>query len=170
MELLGQRAHGLGEQAHRGRGQGQLAALGAHHGAGGLDDISQVHLAQGGHALLAQVVDAAEQLHLVSGVLEHDERHLTLAALGANAAGDRVGLLVRIVLAKLGVARGEVCHVVGHVAVLGIGVAAGVDDGLSAGETRGALVVERGLVGGLLRHAWLLLHGQALGAPAWLST
>lgn len=59
---------------------------------------------------------------------------------------------------------------VGHVAVLGIGVAAGVDDGLSAGETRGALVVECGLVGGLLRHAWLLLHGQALGAPAWLST
>ena len=165
MELVGQRAHGLGEELDRGGSQRQGAALGAHHGAGGLDDVAQVELAHGGHALLAQRIDAAEELDAVRGVLQLEESHLALTTLGADTAGDAVGFAVDVVLGKVGVALGEVCHVVGHVAVLGIGVSTGVDDGLAASEAGRALVVERGLGAGLLGHAVSFLR-QLAGVPA----
>ena len=44
MELLGQRADGLGEQAHRLGRKRKLTATGADHVAGSLDDIAEVEL------------------------------------------------------------------------------------------------------------------------------
>ena len=145
MELLGQGAHALGEQAHsRGR-NGELAAAGAHDNALGLDDIAQVEGLDGGKALLTQVVDAAEELDGARGILQLDENDLALAALGAHAAGNahdvgRIGAVL-----ESGVTLHQVGNVVTDLAVLGIRVDAGLDEGSAAAKAHAALVEQDGV-------------------------
>ena len=140
MELLGQGAHTLGEQAHSRRRNGELAAAGAHDNALGLDDIAQVEGLDAGKTLLAQVVDAAEELDGARGILELDEDDLALATLGTHATGNahdvgRVGTVL-----EGGVTLHQVGDMVADLAVLGIGVDAGLNESRAATKAHAALV------------------------------
>ena len=145
MELLGQGAHALGEQAHsRGR-NGELAAAGAHDNALGLDDIAQVEGLDGGKTLLTQVVDAAEQLDGARGILQLDEDDLALATLGAHAAGNAHDVGGVGAVLKGGVTFHQVGDMVADLAVLGIGVDASLDESRAATKAHAALIEQDGV-------------------------
>ena len=143
VELLGQRTHGLGEQLRRARGDGELAALGAGHLAGRLDDIAEVELLQHLPGLLLHIVHAAEKLDIGGGVAHDDEHDLALAALGDHAAANGDDLGSKLLIGKPLVALEQIGRVVGHAGVLGIGVLAGGVQGGAVGETAGSLVIQR---------------------------
>ena len=151
MELLGQRANGLGQQRCALGGNGELAALGAHDHASHAQDIAQVEGLERIPGSLVHVVDAAEQLNLGSRIAHDDEHDLALTALGDNTAGDLHDVLGVLAIGKLGILSLDVGNVVLELRVLGIGVLARLEQGGTLGQAGGALVVERRcLIGGVL--------------------
>ncbi len=88
VELLGQRTNGLGKQGRALRGNGKLAALGAHDHAGHAQDAPRSRALSVFQGSLVHVVDAAEQLNLGSRIAHDDEHDLALTALGDHTAGD----------------------------------------------------------------------------------
>ena len=151
VELLGQRTNGLGKQGRALRGNGKLAALGAHDHAGHAQDIAQVEGLERIPGSLVHVVDAAEQLNLGSRIAHDDEHDLALTALGDHAAGDLHDVLGVLAIGKLGVLSLDIGDVVLKLRVLGIGVLARLEQGGALGQAGGALVVERRcLIGGVL--------------------
>ena len=86
VELLRQRAQALAQKLERRHGNGQLPALRAHHGAAHADPVAHVEILQLAISLLAQRVDAAEQLHVARRVAQLEKRQLALVALGHDAA------------------------------------------------------------------------------------
>ena len=151
VELLGQRAQGLGEQLDVRGGNGELATASAQHGTGGADDVAQVKLAQERPLVLGQVVHAAEELDLRGAVLEHNEGGLALLAEGADATGEGVDVLGVGAVGEVCVALLEVGGVGRHRGVDGVGLDARVDKCLSAGAALRPLVVGAGGCG-LLGH------------------
>ena len=151
MELLGQRTNSLGKQGCALRGNGELAALGAHDHAGHAQDITQVESLERIPGSLVHVVDAAEQLNLGSRVAYDDEHDLALAALGDHTAGDLHNVLGVLAVGEIGVLGLDVGDVVLELGVLGIGVLARLEQGGALGQAGGALVIERRcLIGGVL--------------------
>ena len=151
VELLGQRTNGLGKQGRALRGNGKLAALGAHDHAGHAQDVAQVEGLERIPGSLVHVVDAAEQLNLGSRIAHDDEHDLALTALGDHAAGDLHDVLGVLAIGKLGVLSLDIGDVVLKLRVLGIGVLARLEQGGALGQAGGALVVERRcLIGGVL--------------------
>ena len=151
VELLGQRANGLGEQRRALGGNGELAALGANNHAGHAQDIAKVESLERIPSCLVHVVDAAEQLNL-GGSVAHDDKHdLALTALGDHAAADLHDVLSILAIGKIGIFGLNVDDIVLDLGVLGIGVLARLEQGGALCQTRGALVVERrGLIGDVL--------------------
>ena len=143
VELLGQRTNGLGKQGRALRGNGKLAALGAHNHACHAQDVAQVEGLERIPGSLVHVVDAAEQLNLGSRIAHDDEHDLALTALGDHAAGDLHDVLGVLAIGKLGVLSLDIGNVVLKLRVLGIGVLARLEQGGALGQAGGALVVER---------------------------
>ena len=167
MELLRQRAERLGEQLQVRRGNGELAAAGAQHGARGAHDVAHVELPQQVPALLAQDADPAEELQLAGGVLQDHEGNLALVADGTDATGDAhdvLGVLPRLELLPVGA---HLLHVVGHGALAGIRVDAVLDELRALGATHGSLVRRVHHVDGsrLFGHACSLLCDASSGRP-----
>ncbi len=147
VELLGQRADRLGEQLGGTRSDGELAALGARHLAGRLDDIAEVELLQNLPGLLLHIVHAAEELD-VGGRIAHDDEHdLALTTLGHDATADGDGLGGDLLVGEMLVTVEQVGGVIGHGRTLRVGILAGGVQGGAVGEATGALVVQD--VGGL---------------------
>ena len=88
VELLGQRAKGLGEHGERRGRDGELAAARAHDGARRAQDVAEVKLAEKAPGLVTENVVAAEELDGAAHVLEHDEGGLALAG-AARGRGRR---------------------------------------------------------------------------------
>ena len=143
VELLGQRTNGLGKQGRALRGNGKLAALGAHNHAGHAQDVAQVEGLERIPGSLVHVVDAAEQLNLGSRIAYDDEHDLALTALGDHTAADLHDVLGVLAIGKLGVLSLDIGNVVLKLRVLGIGVLARLEQGGALGQAGGALVVER---------------------------
>ena len=140
MELLGQGAHTLGEQAHTRRRNGELAATSAHDNALGLDDIAQVESLDTSKTFLTQVVDTAEELDGARGILQLDEDDLALATLGTHATGNahdvgRVGAVL-----EGGVTLHQIGDMVTDLTVLGVRVDTGLNESRTATEAHTALV------------------------------
>ena len=151
MELLGQRANGLGEQGRALGSDGKLAALGAHDHAGHAQDIAQVEGLERAPGCLVHVVNTAEQLNLASRVADDDEHDLALTALGNHAAADLYDVLGVLAIGKLGILSLDVGNVVLDLGVLGVRILARLEQGGALGQAGGALVVERRcLIGGVL--------------------
>ena len=151
VELLGQRANGLGEQGRALRGDGELAALSAHNHTGHTQDIAKVEGLERIPGCLIHVVDAAEQLNLGRCVAHDDEHDLALTTLGDHAAADLHDVLGVFAIGKIGILSLDVGNVVLDLGVLGIGVLARLEQGGALGQARGTLVVERRcLLGGVL--------------------
>jgi len=143
VELLGQRAHCLGEQRQALRGDGELAALGAHDHARHVDDIAQVQVLQQSPVLLAHLVDAAEELNLGGGVAHHHEGDLALAALGHDAATDAHHVIGVFACLEVGILGLDVDDMRRNLGMLRIRIAAGLHDGSALGQAMGALVIQR---------------------------
>ena len=151
MELLGQRANGLGQQRRTLGGNGKLATLGAHDYTGHAQDIAQVECLERVPGGLVHIVDAAEQLDLAGRVAHDDEHNLALTALGDHTAADLHDVLGVLAIGELGVLSLDVDDVVLNLGVLGIRVLARLEQGGTLGQPGGALVVERRcLIGGVL--------------------
>ena len=108
VELLGQRPQRLAHQLKRVHRYGQLAAAGSHHSAMDGDPVTHIQIAQGREGLLAERVDAAEQLNVAAGLAQLQKRDLALDALGHDTAGDEHLILgglavfqVRVLLVQL---------------------------------------------------------------------
>ncbi len=162
VELVGQGAHRLRKDRELGRRDGELTAAGADHGAGGLDDVARVDHAEDTPVVLAEHVDAAEDLDLAGAVLEHEEAHLALTALCADAARDGHDVLGVRAVREVRVALLELGGMGVHVRFDGVRVDTLVDELLAARTTLGALVVDgrRGGLGllGLLCHVLIPLY------------
>ena len=151
VELLGQRANGLGEQGRALRGDGKLAALGAHDHAGHAQDIAKVEGLKRAPSRLVHVVNTAEQLNLASRVADDDEHDLALTTLGNHAAADLYDVLGVFAIGKLGILSLDVGNVVLDLGVLGVRILARLEQGGALGQAGGALIVERRcLIGGVL--------------------
>lgn len=151
MELLGQRANGLGQQRRTLGGNGKLATLGAHDYTGHAQDIAQVECLERVPGGLVHIVDAAEQLDLAGRVAHDDEHNLALTALGHHTAADLHDVLGVLAIGELGVLSLDVDDVVLNLGVLGIRVLARLEQGGTLCQPGGALVVERRcLIGGVL--------------------
>ena len=162
VELLGQRAHCLGEQRQALRGDGELAALGAHDHTRHVDDIAQVQVLQQSPVLLAHLVDAAEELNLGGGVAHHHEGDLALAALGHDAATDAHHVIGVFACLEVGILGLDVDDMRRNLGMLRIRIAAGLHDGSALGQAMGALVIQRRhrlrrVLRALLRLAHILL-------------
>ncbi len=151
VELLGKRAQRLGEKRHLGCRNGELAAARAHDRARDADPIAHVKLLDAREGILADVVDADEELDEPGGVLETHEHDLALAANRHDAACDGDDVLGRLAVFELGVALLEVCRVVSVLEASAIGVFASVDQSLALVATDLNRVVDDFLV--LLCHA-----------------
>ena len=143
VELLGQRANGLGKQFGGTGSNGELAALGADHNAGRLDDIAQVELLQDLPGSFLDIVHAAEQLDVRGGVAKDQEHDLALAALGDDTAAHGDGLGAGFLVRQAGIALKQVGGMVGDVGMLGIGILAGGVQRSAISEAAGALIVQR---------------------------
>ena len=143
VKLLGKRANRLGKQFGRTGGNGELAALGADHNAGRLDDIAQVELLQDLPGSFLDIVHAAEQLDVSGGVAKDQEHDLALAALGDDTAAHGDGLGALFLVCQAGIALKQVGGMVGDVGMLGIGILTGGVQRGAIGEAAGALVIQR---------------------------
>ncbi len=165
--LLRQWAQTFHQQFDAADAQRQLAGLGAHHGADGADDVADVPGLEGVVGLGADRVHLHEQLDAARAVLDLDERHLALAALGHHATSQAE--FGGLALERRRVPRGERA-----VQVFGERVAAeGIGEGLAARPQAFELLAPLGnqviLVdrSGRLRGSFgILVHGRrrALGA------
>ena len=153
VELLGQRAQGLGEEHELGGRNGELTTAGAQNASGGVDNVAQVKLAEKAPALLAQVVHAAEELNLAGNVLKDDEGCLALATERADAAGDRDHVLGVLAIGKVDIVFLKLGGMGRDLACDGIGVHAFVDERLATGTALGPLVI-----GGVLARLGLVGH------------
>ena len=105
-------------------------------------------------------VDAAEELDGARGVLQLDKGRLTLAAPGADAARHRVDVLGVGAVFEGGVAVAQLVDVGRDRAMLGIGVAARVDQRLTLGKAAAPLVGGRACQSLFRRgHKGLVGHG-----------
>ena len=162
VELLGQRADGLAEQLEGRHGHGQLAAARAHHGALDADPVAHIKVFQAAEGLFAQLVDAAEQLHVARGVAQAQEGDLALHALGHDATGNLDQVLGGIPVLKVRVELLELGQVVAVVERVAIGVLARIEHGLTLG-----LAHLDGIVFDNFRG---IAHGKALlNTGIWLS-
>ena len=151
VELLGQRAQGLGEHRELRRRDGELAAARAQHRARGAQDVAEVEVGEKRPALVAQHVVAAEELDGAAHVLEHDEGGLALLAQRADAAGDAHHVLGVLAICELGVLGLQLAGVGRDLGGDGIRVHARIDEGLAARAAHAPLV-GGGACGGLLGH------------------
>ena len=86
--VSGQRCHRFGKQLEVVDMKRDLTRLRAEHDSRRLNKIAQVeHLVEKIHTLLAQFVDAEEQLNLAVAIFNMSEGNLTHCTAGANAAG-----------------------------------------------------------------------------------
>ena len=151
MELLGKRTQRLGEKRYLGCRDGELATTRAHDRARDADPIAYVELLDAREGILADVVDADEELDEPSGVLEPHEHDLALAANRHDAARDRDDVLGRLAILELGIAPLKICRVVGVLETPAVGVFACVNQRLALIATNLDRVVDDFLV--LLCHA-----------------
>ena len=175
VELLGQRSQRLGEKHELGRRNGELAAAGAQHATGGVDDVAEVELAEKPPALLAKVVHAAEELDLAGDVLEDDKGGLALAAERADAAGNGDYVLGVLAVGEIRIVLLELSRVGRDLARNGIGVHARIDERLATGTTLGPLVIRVVLARlGLVGHCCSSCSRAPVGAHvlfhAWPAT
>ena len=162
VELLGQRANGLAEQLEGRHGHGQLTATRAHHSALDADPVAHIKVLQAAEGLFAQLVDAAEQLHVARGVAQAQKGDLALNALGHDAAGDLDQVLGGVPVLKVRVQLLELGQVMAVVERMAIGVLACIEHGLALG-----LAHLDGIVFDNFRG---IAHGKALlSTGIWLS-
>ena len=131
MELLGQGAQRLAHKLEGVYGHGQLAALGAHHSAGDGNPVAHVQVAQIGEALVAQGVDAAEQLDVAARLAQLQKGDLALHALGHDAAGDGDRILGGIAVLQMSVLLVQLAHAVAALDGMAVGVHARGDERLA---------------------------------------
>ncbi len=94
--LLGQRAQCLGEELVLLNANGELAALGLHHGARDTDPVASINLAgEVRKRVVAEVALAHEQLHLARSVAGGGEHELALIAQEQHAPRDPNHLIGR---------------------------------------------------------------------------
>ena len=138
VELVGQRAQALGQQAQRRHPNGQLAGLGLEQRAFGADDVAEVEVLERVVGLVAERVLGDEELDPAGRVLQGREARLAHDALEHQAAGDRDGDALR--LERLVVEVAVLARQLGG-AVLRLEV---VREGDAAGADRGELVAALG--------------------------
>ena len=149
VELLRQGAQRLAEQLERCHGHGQLPALRAHHRALDADPVAHVQVLELGERVLAQRVDAAEQLHVARGVAQLEESQLALIALRHDAAGDLHLVLGGRAVLEVGVLFGQVGQVVRVRERMAVRVLARCHQRLALSAAHGDGVVFDDLLGGV---------------------
>jgi len=122
VELLGQRAQALRQQLEALDGNGELAAAGLHNRAPHADPVAHVEVLQLRVGVLAERVDAAEQLDLAGGVAHGQEAHLALDALRDDATAHLHGILGGLAVLELRICRLDVSRVMRVVEGVAVGV------------------------------------------------
>ena len=121
------------EKLESGNGNGQLTALRAHHGALYADPVAHIKVFQARERVFAQLVDAAEQLHVARGVAQAQKRDLALHALGHDAAGNLDGVLGGGAIFKMGVQLLKLSQVMAIVKRMAVRVLARIKQRLALG-------------------------------------